>query len=370
MLFFITEDWFFCSHFLERAVAAQKAGYQVAVLTRVNKHAEVILQNGLQLIPLELERTKINPVGELALIKRLVSLYKQERPQIVHHIALKPIIYGTLAAKIAGVPGIVNAPVGMGYVFSSLQLRARILRPLILMAYRLLLNPVNSVTVFENPDDLAFFENKGIVTRSRTRLIRGAGVNMQHFVPANEPDGIPVVMLAARMLWDKGVGEFIEAARILQKQTIPARFVLVGAPDIENPGSIAESQLMLWQNEGVIEWWGQQNDMPAILKQAHIISLPSYAEGLPRVLIEAAACGKPIVTTNVPGCREIVNAGENGLLVPPKSPEALADALCSLIRNPDLRQQMGKRGREMAVRDFSTEQVISETLAIYNDMHE
>lgn len=368
LLYFVTEDWFFCSHFLDRAVAAQQAGFQVSVLTRVNKHGQAILDNGINLIPLEFERSKINPLREISLIKGLVSLYRRERPHIVHHVALKPILYGSLAAKIAGILAIVNAPVGMGYVFSSKQLKARLLKPLVLLAYRLLLNPFNSVAVFENPDDLTYFEKLGIVKYSR--LIRGAGVNTLQFGSSNEPNEVPVILLAARMLWDKGVGEFVEAAKILQQQSISARFVLVGAPDKENPESINQSQLLEWQDAGIIEWWGQHEDMPQIFAQAHIVCLPSYREGLPKVLIEAAACGRPIVATDVPGCREIVRHNENGLLVPAKDPQALAVALNRLLNNAELRESMGKRGRAMVEAEFSTEYVVEQTLQLYKELLE
>lgn len=368
LLYFVTEDWFFCSHFLDRAVAAQQAGFQVSVLTRVNKHGQAILDNGINLIPLEFERSKINPLREISLIKGLVSLYRRERPDIVHHVALKPILYGSLVAKIVGILAIVNAPVGMGYVFSSNQLKARLLKPLVLLAYRLLLNPFNSVAVFENPDDLTYFEKLGIVKYSR--LIRGAGVNTLQFGSSNEPNEVPVVLLAARMLWDKGVGEFVEAAKILQQQSISARFVLVGAPDKENPESINQSQLLEWQDAGIIEWWGQHEDMPQVFAQAHIVCLPSYREGLPKVLIEAAACGRPIVATDVPGCREIVRHNENGLLIPAKDPQALAVALNRLLNNAELRESMGKRGRAMVEAEFSTEYVVEQTLQLYKELLE
>ncbi|WP_347988048.1 glycosyltransferase family 4 protein [Methylomonas sp. AM2-LC] len=369
LIYFVTEDWFFCSHFLDRAVAAKNAGYEVSVLTRVNKHAQIILDQGINLIPLVIDRSKINPFNEIKLIKKLVTLYRQERPQIVHQVALKPILYGSLAARIAGVPYIVNAPVGLGYVFSSKQLKARLLKPLILLAYRFLLNPINSIAIFENPDDRAFFANKGIIKLEHTRLIRGAGVNMQQFVPTKKPDGLPIVILASRMLWDKGVGEFVEAAKIINKNTINARFVLVGAPDTQNPESIGENQLIAWQNAGCIEWWGHQDDMPSVFSQAHIICLPSYAEGLPRVLIEAAASGLPIVTTNIPGCREIVHNAENGYLIPPKSIDSLVNTLNLLISNSGLRLEMGENGRNIAINGYSTEQVNRETLAIYEQLH-
>jgi len=368
LLYFVTEDWFFCSHFLDRAVAAQQAGFQVSVLTRVNKHGQTILDNGINLIPLALERSKINPLREISLIKSLASLYLREHPHIVHHVALKPILYGSLAAKIAGIRAIVNAPVGMGYVFSSKQLKARFLKPLVLLAYRLLLNPFNSVAVFENPDDLTYFEKLGIVKYSR--LIRGAGVNTLQFGSSNEPNEVPVVLLAARMLWDKGVGEFVEAAKILQQQSISARFVLVGAPDKENPESINQSQLLEWQDAGIIEWWGQHEDMPQVFAQAHIVCLPSYREGLPKVLIEAAACGRPIVATDVPGCREIVRHNENGLLIPAKDPQALAVALNRLLNDAELRESMGKRGRAMVEAEFSTEYVVEQTLQLYKELLE
>ncbi|MDO9161748.1 MAG: glycosyltransferase family 4 protein [Methylococcaceae bacterium] len=368
LLYFVTEDWFFCSHFLDRAVAAQQAGFQVSVLTRVNKHGQTILDNGINLIPLALERSKINPLREISLIKSLASLYLREHPHIVHHVALKPILYGSLAAKIAGIRAIVNAPVGMGYVFSSKQLKARFLKPLVLLAYRLLLNPFNSVAVFENPDDLSYFEKLGIVKYSR--LIRGAGVNTLQFGSSNEPNEVPVVLLAARMLWDKGVGEFVEAAKILQQQSISARFVLVGAPDKENPESINQSQLLEWQDAGIIEWWGQHEDMPQVFAQAHIVCLPSYREGLPKVLIEAAACGRPIVATDVPGCREIVRHNENGLLIPAKDPQALAVALNRLLNDAELRESMGKRGRAMVEAEFSTEYVVEQTLQLYKELLE
>jgi len=368
LLYFVTEDWFFCSHFLDRAVAAQQAGFQVSVLTRVNKHGQTILDNGINLIPLEFERSKINPLREISLLKSLASLYRRERPNIVHHVALKPILYGSLVAKIVGIHAIVNAPVGMGYVFSSKQLKARLLKPLVLLAYRLLLNPFNSVAVFENPDDLTYFEKLGIVKYSR--LIRGAGVNTLQFGSSNEPNEVPVVLLAARMLWDKGVGEFVEAAKILHQQSISARFVLVGAPDKENPESINQSQLLEWQDAGIIEWWGQHEDMPQVFAQAHIVCLPSYREGLPKVLIEAAACGRPIVATDVPGCREIVRHNENGLLVPAKDPQALAAALNRLLNDAALRESMGKRGRAMVEAEFSTEYVVEQTLQLYKELLE
>lgn len=369
LLYFITEDWFFCSHFLDRALAARRAGFDVGVVTRVQRHGNDITEAGIKLIPFHLARTGMNPWHEFEVIRRLMRIYRAERPNIVHHIAVKPILYGTLAARLANISRIVNAPVGMGYIFSSRQLKAKLLRPGLLFAYRLLMNPINSVAVFENPDDRAYCENLGIVARERTRLIRGAGVSTEKFVPSHEPAGLPTVILPARMLWDKGVGEFVEAAKVLRRQGVAARFALVGAPDDDNPAAVSQTQLETWHREDVVEWWGYQDDMPRVLKGIHIVCLPSsYAEGLPKVLIEAAAAGRPIVTTDAPGCREIVKDGENGFLVPVRSVEPLTTALRRLIEDADLRAQMGRKGREMAIAGFSVEQVNAETLALYREM--
>lgn len=365
ILFFATEDWFFCSHFIDRAVAAQQAGYEVGVITRVRAHGDVIRSAGLRLIPLDLSRRGKNLLRELDVIRRLVRIYRTECPDLVHQFALKPILYGTIAARLAGVKTIVNAPVGMGYVFSSRKWKARFIRPLVILSYRWLMNPPRSWVVLENPDDERLLIGLWIANARHTRVIRGAGVDLQRFAVGPEPEGGVLVVLAARMLWDKGVGEFVEAAQLLRSAGVSARFVLVGDADTANPAAIPESQLSAWQAEGLVEWWGHRDDMPKVLSQAHIVCLPSYREGLPKVLIEAAASGRAIVATDVPGCREIVCHGENGLLVPARDARALAEALKQLILDPSLRQRMGKRGREIAEAEFSVERVNNETLALY-----
>lgn len=365
ILFFVTEDWFFCSHFIDRAVAAQQAGYEVGVITRVRAHGDVIRSAGLRLIPLDLSRRGKNLLRELDVIRRLVRIYRTECPDLVHQFALKPILYGTIAARLAGVKTIMNAPVGMGYVFSSRKWKARFIRPLVILSYRWLMNPPRSWVVLENPDDERLLIGLRIANARHTRVIRGAGVDLQRFAVGPEPEGGVLVVLAARMLWDKGVGEFVEAAQLLRSAGVSARFVLVGDADTANPAAIPESQLSAWQAEGLVEWWGHRDDMPKVLSQAHIVCLPSYREGLPKVLIEAAASGRAIVATDVPGCREIVCHGENGLLVPARDARALAEALKQLILDPSLRQRMGKRGREIAEAEFSVERVNNETLALY-----
>lgn len=366
LLFVVTEDWYFVSHRLPLAVAAQAAGFDVAVATRVNGHEEQIEAAGIRLVPFALSRRSGNPLIE---IFRLIRLYRREQPNFVHHVALKPVLYGTLAARLARVPHIVNAIAGLGWLFSSGGRLARLVRPWVRSALVRLLAAPRVHTIVQNPDDHALLVHAG-VPQAQLHLIRGAGVDVSVFAPSPTPGPEPVtVMLVARMLWDKGVGEFIDAAQQLYAQGLAARFVLVGEPDPANPASIPLAKLREWHGHNGIEWWGQRKDMPAVLSQAHIACLPSfYGEGLPKSLLEAAACGLPIVTTDAPGCREVVTDDDNGLLVSVRNTKALVAALEKLIRDPELRRRMGQRSRARAVAEFSQEQVIAETLQIYREM--
>ncbi len=365
LLFVVTEDWYFVSHRLPLAVAAQRAGFDVAVATRVGECGETIRAAGIRLIPFALSRHRGNPMREVA---ALVCLYRRERPDIVHHVALKPIVYGALAAWLAHVPAQVNAVAGLGRLFTSTKGIMRLVRPAVRWTLAWLLNARGSLTIVQNPDDRALLIRTHL-PETRLRLIRGAGMDTTSFHPVPEPSGSVCIVLAARMLWDKGVGEFIEAARLLLQAGVNARFVLVGDPDPGNPGSVPVEALRSWHGHNGVEWWGRCDNMPAVFHAAHIACLPSfYREGLPKVLLEAAACGLPIVTTDAPGCREIVRDGDNGFLVPVRDAQALALALRGLIQNPDLRAKMGRRGREIVLAEFSQEQVIAETLAVYREL--
>jgi glycosyltransferase involved in cell wall biosynthesis len=368
LVFFVAEDWFFCSHFLDRALAARDGGFDVSVLTRVRSHSERIAASGLRLYPVEIGRRAANPVTELRALHEIWRIYRKEQPALVHHVALKPIVVGTIAAKLAGVGSIVNAPVGMGFVFTSNTFSARVLRPLLRTALRLFLNPRGSRVIFENPDDLEAAVAGGLVRRAETILIRGAGVDLDRFSPEPEPEGPPVVVLVARMLWEKGIGVFVEAARMLRDRHSDARFWLVGAPDPGNPGSIPGPQLDAWQEEGVVQWLGHRTDIAEILARSSIVCLPSYREGLPKSLLEALAAGRPIVATDVPGCRETVKDGENGILVAPRDARSLAEALETLIRDKALRSRLGLKSRQLAEAEFGTARVSEATLALYHSM--
>lgn len=361
LLFVVTEDWYFCSHRLTLGAAARAAGFEVSVATRVRGHGQQITGRGLRLVPFEMTRRGANPLTELATLFRLVRLYRRERPDIVHHVALKPVVYGSLAARLAGVPVVVNAVAGTGWLFNATTGPRRLLRPLLRRGLGAVL--ARTQVIVQNPDDAQVMAG---IDLQHVHLVRGAGVDTDEFAPRPEAEGTPVVLLASRLLWTKGVGDFAAAARLLRERGVPARCVLVGTPDPDNPDFVPEAEIRAWEGEGLLEWWGHRGDMPAVLGSAHVVCLPSYyGEGVPKALIEAAACGRPIVTTDMPGCREIVHDGDNGLLVPARDPARLADALATLVADAGLRRRLGARGRERAVAEFAEARVIADTLAIY-----
>lgn len=363
VLFLLTEDWFFLSHFADRARAARDAGFDVVVAARDNGRAAEIRGMGFTFREIPFRRRGFNPFRESGTIVAIRRLYRAERPDIVHHIALKPILYGSL---VAGAAKIMNAPVGMGFVFASETPLARLLRPLIRLGLRGLLNPGGSRVVFENRDDLAALIADGSVRAADAVLIPGAGVDLRQFAPRPEPDGRIRVVLVARMLREKGVPEFVEAARLLRQRQEDIEFVLVGAPDEENPSSLTAAELEGWQREGVVRWEGQRSDVAAIMAGCHVVTLPSYyREGLPKVLLEAMASARPIIATDVIGCREAVTHGDNGLLVPPRDAAALAGAIATLAGDGALRRRMGARGRELAETIYATEITARQTLDVY-----
>lgn len=365
ILYLVTEDWYFCSHRLPLAVAAREAGYDVTVVTQVTNHGDVIRESGLRLIPVPFARSARNPFGDLKTLRKICHVYQDEQPDIVHHVAMKPIVYGSLAAAWCHVAHVVNAYTGLGYIFTSNSVSARLLRGVVTRVLRSLTNRRQGWSIVQNPDDQITLIAAGLLVEKRTVLIRGSGVDTQKFAPEQEPVDPPVVVLASRMLWHKGVGEFVEAANRLHKEGVDARFVLVGDSDTENPMAIDPRILEHWRDTGIVEWWGRREEMPAVLNNAHVVCLPSYREGLPKILLEAAACGKPLVATDVPGCREIVRDGDNGLLVPARDAAALTQALRSLIKDPALRRRMGRQGREMVEQHFSLHLVIDQTLDLY-----
>lgn len=365
LLYFISEDWFFRSHFLDRAKAAQRAGHEVVVLTRLGAHADELRQLGFRLLPLCMQRSGTHPLRELAVLRQVWRVYRWERPDLVHHVALKPILYGSVVARCLGLQAVVNAPVGMGYVFTAGGAKGRLLRGAVRLALRALLNPPGSKVVFENEEDLAASVRGRSVRARDAVLIRGAGVDIARFAPADPPAGLPVVVLGARMLRDKGIVEFVEAARLLRQRQVRLRCVLVGAPDPGNPSSLAQDQLEAWQAEGTVEWWRHQDDMADVLRRCHIACLPSYREGLPKFLLEAMACGLPVVATDVTGCRQAVDEGRTGLLVPAREALSLADALEWLALHADERARMGAAGRARVLALYADADIQQQTTMLY-----
>jgi glycosyltransferase involved in cell wall biosynthesis len=257
----------------------------------------------------------------------------------------------------------------MGYVFTARGAKASVVRGIVKLAYRILLNHPNSRVIFQNPDDQREFIANRLAPRESTILIKGSGVDTTLFSPRPELPGTPVVLFAGRLIWDKGVGEFVEAARLLKGSGTQARFVIVGDADEGNPETVSREQLQAWNAEGIVEWWGHRQDMPDVFAQSHIVCFPSYyREGIPKVLIEAAACGRPIVTADSPGCREAVRNGNSGLLVTPRHSAAVAEAVEALLKDASMRARMGRAGRELALAEFSIERIVAETLAVYHEL--
>lgn len=367
LLYVINDAGFFLSHRLALARAAEKSGFEIHVAVPAGPKSGDIAAKGFTVHLIPMSRTGVNPLAEARSVLALYSLYRKLKPDLVHQLTIKPMIYGSIAAALSGTGPVVNAVTGMGYAFTERGLFNAMLRAIVMAAYRLAFGFIRHRIIFQNPDDRDFFLENDLVSEREAAVIRGSGVDPEEFPYTPEPEGTPVVVLASRMLWNKGIGDFVEAARRLKSEGLRARFALVGTSDPANPSSVPESELKRWNEEGCVEWWGLRKDMPAVLSGASVVCLPSYyREGVPRVLIEAACAGRPIVTTNTPGCREIAQNGDNGLLVPPRDGGALAQALKTLILAPEIRKRMGRKGRSLVESDFSLQRVIRDTLEVYD----
>ncbi len=369
LLLLVNESEYFLSHRANVARAAVADGFEVHVVTRLTHQPWEIQRHGVHVHHVEFPRAIRNPVVELRTVARLRSLYRAIQPDVVHHFSAKAVLLGSLAARSLKLPHVVNTFTGLGSAFCGSGLRAMALRVTASCCIRQLLKPLSWRVTFQNQEDLRQLVAAGLVRTSACELIRGSGVDPAVYRPASEPVGPPTVMLASRMIRPKGVGEFVEAARLLRQTDIDARFVLVGDSDPQNPHAVPASQLRQWDREGVVQWWGRCRHMPEAIRRASVIVLPTYyGEGLPKILLEAAACGKPIVTTDVRGCRDIVRNGTNGLLVPPRDVQSLTSAMWRLIDQPALRQRMGRAGRALVLREFTAQQVADKTVAIYRTM--
>ncbi|MFO8071808.1 MAG: glycosyltransferase family 4 protein [Polyangia bacterium] len=360
----------FLSHRLPVARGAAARGMEVHLAAPRIGRVERVIDAGIAYHEVEMDRSGASPHRDLATALALTALYRKLRPEIVHHVALKAAVYGSFAARAAAVPCAVNAITGLGWTFVARGPRASALRVASKALLRAALSaPRCSRTVFQNRDDRALFARCGIGDDELAATIFGSGVDSEVFRPGPEPDGEALVMMAGRMLWEKGAGDLVEAARMLRERGSRARFALVGEPDAGNRGSVPLERLASWDGEGIVEWWGRREHMEELVPRAHVFCLPSrYGEGVPRALIEAAACARPTVACDVPGCREIVRHGETGLLVPPGDPAALARALERLLSDRDLRRRMGEAGRELVEEKFEEKTVVEQTLGLYEQL--
>ncbi|MGH8414274.1 MAG: glycosyltransferase family 4 protein [Gammaproteobacteria bacterium] len=368
LLFFENNPAYFLSHRLPLARAAQKMGFEVHVAAMPGQAAHVIETAGFSFHPVSLKRSGMNPFTELRTLFRIRRLYRELQPDMIYQVTIKPVIYGTLAARSLKINHLVSVISGLGYLAVQPGIRGRVLRYFIFSVYRFSLRHPSQKIIFHNGNDRELFVDNGVVNASDTDVVPGSGVDMEHFSPQAEPRGIPVVLFPARLLRDKGVDEFVAAATALRTAGVQARFLLVGGTDPGNPSAVTQAQVQRWNVEGNVECLGYSMDMRAMYAQCHIVCLPSYREGLPKALIEAAACGRPVVTTDVPGCRDVLVDGETGLLVPPRDSAALAAALRRLIEDQDLCRRRGQAGRRYVETKFSTAQVIALTTAIFDQL--
>lgn len=363
LLYIVNDAGFFCSHRLPIAIAAQAEGYDVAVACPRDARAHRIEEAGLRHIDLPLGRGKIGPLGELKALRALDGVFAGFRPGLAHLITSKPIIYGGLVSRRRRVPA-VAAVSGLGHVFIDEGAKARLLRRIALLGYRAAMNRPGLFPIFQNRDNLALFREAGAL-REEPTLIRGSGTDLAQFDPTPAGNAVPRLILPARMLYAKGVAEFVEAARLLRADGVEAEFVLAGDPDPANPASIPEAQLRAWDAEGVVLWEGYRADIGAALKEADIVVLPSHNEGFPKTLVDAAAAGRAVVTNDVTGCRDAIVPGETGLLVTPRDPRSLALGMRELIEDEAKRRAFGVAGRRLAEQHYTIETIVAQHLALY-----
>jgi len=371
VLLFANTDWYLYNFRLALARALRDAGAEVVLVSPDGPYGERLRAAGFRWLPVPMSRRSLNPLREVALLARLVMLYRRERPDVAHHFTIKCVVYGSLAGRMAGISRRINAVAGLGYVFASASWRARMLRPPVRGLLRLALAGEDSRLIVQNADDRAVFEQAALTDPARIRLIRGSGVDATRFQPATRPRplGSPTrVLFAARLLWVKGLGEFVEAARRLKAEGVPAEFFVAGAADRGNPAAVPVEVTRRWAAEGLVTLLGHIEDMAICLTTVDLVVLPSYREGLPRNLIEAAAAGLPVVACDVPGCREAVRHGNNGLLVPARDPAALAGAIRELCTQPALRARMGAAGRAIVLREFSQNHILRATIDVYREV--
>jgi glycosyltransferase involved in cell wall biosynthesis len=372
-VFYANTDWYLYNFRLSTALRLKSEGHDVVMLSPPGEYGERFESHGLRWIQLaSMDRASLNPLREAATIRDLTRVLKHERPDLLHNFTVKCAIYGAIAARAAGVPAVVNAVAGMGYVFSSERILARSLRPIVKLLMRGTLGGKGTRLILQNPDDADAFVRARLVPQQQIRVIRSSGVNLERFLPVDPyAEARPLrVLLAARLLWEKGIGEYIESARLLRAQGRTIEFVIAGSPDPGNPRSVSREQAESWVAEGLVDWRGHVEDMPALMRSMDVIALPSYyREGVPKSLIEAAACGLAVITTNLPGCREVVSEhGVDGLHVEPRCARSLAECIARLDDDRVLVRRLGECARAKAMEHFDEQMVIRRTIEVYDEL--
>lgn len=367
VLYLVTEDWYFRSHRFDLARRVRDGGHRVSVGTRTDTCGEFLRGAGLDVRHVPFVRSLRAPLRDLQSLCAIRRLARELQPDIVHLVSLKPILLGGLALGGRSRPALLCAFTGLGYVFSSSAPLAMALRPLVIGALRWICRSAHVWIVVQNDDDRRLIASLDVGEAARVRLIPGSGVDLVRFAPTPLP-AAPLVLLPARLLVDKGIGEFVEAARRVVVRRPGVRFVVVGSYDPDNPGALGRGAVETLGAETAVEWWGHRSDMADVYREATIVCLPSYREGLPKALLEAAACGRPLVATDVPGCREICIDGESGRLVPVRDAATLADVLVELLDDPDACRRFGAGARRTVEARFGIERITRETLALYDEM--
>ena len=370
LILFANSDWYLYNFRRSLALELSDAGHDVLLISPDGLHGEKLRALGLSWQPLPMDRRSLNPFREALLLLHLLRQFRRERPHVVHGFTIKCAVYGSLAARLAGVPARVNAVAGMGYDFISDAPKARMLRPIVRALLKLALGGKNARLILQNPEDVALFERAGLVDARQVRLIPGSGVDRSRFQPDTER-AMPTrlrVLLPARLLWDKGLAEYVQAARLLQASGRAIDFLLAGDPDPGNPAAAPEADVRAWVEQGVLQWLGHVDDMPALLASVDVVALPSYREGLPKGLVEAAASGCALVTTDVPGCQEVVEHEVDGLRVPVRDADALAHAIARLQDDPALRLRLAAAGRCKVLTQFDERIVVRDTMAVYREL--
>lgn len=372
LLFLLPLARYMRAHWADRIRAAVRAGYEVHVGVPFDRELDGIDLDGAVLHDLPLRRGLPALFGEAQAGLAIWRLIRKIHPDILHAVTIRPVVYGGIAARLANTPAAVFSLAGLGYLYANEGGLARFLRPLVEQAFRFAFLGRNIFTAFENPEDRALLVARDVVAQEKTSVFIGSGLDLDVFFFASEPESdAPIVALPSRLIVEKGIREFVAAARLLKAEGSLARFVIVGEGDEGNPGSIDRSELEGWAREGAVECWGWRDDIAAVLRETAIVCLPSYyREGAPRILMEAAATGRPVITTDWPGCRHVIVADETGLLVPVRDAPALAAALRRLIADPVRRADMGRAARCYAKRNFSNEQAVAHMLGLYEALLE